>query len=146
MLVRSFIKELEYEPTNSIELISGIAQILREVFNDRDLLSFYLYERSEEICNICYGEYTGRTLKGFIRYCIAKQKVHAEEMIYREYVTETLKFFADKQGADIDRYYDIIHGNTSKTSENQAVDTAETAKKKVLAEFERLGGGKNGCI
>ena len=67
-------------------------------------------------------------------------------MIYREYVTETLKFFANNNGADIDRYYDIIHGDTSKTSEKQA-DTAETAKQKVLAEFERLGGGRNnGCI
>lgn len=67
-------------------------------------------------------------------------------MIYREYVTETLKFFANNNGADIDRYYDIIHGDTSKTGEKQA-DTAETAKQKVLAEFERLGGGRNnGCI
>lgn len=35
-------KELEYEPTSSIELVSGIAHILRELYNDKDLLSFFI--------------------------------------------------------------------------------------------------------
>ena len=40
---------------------------------------------------------------------------------------------------DIDRYYDIISGNVANKPENNA----ESARMKVLAEFERLGGGKN---
>ena len=34
--------ELEFEPTSSIELISGVARILREIFSDKDLMSFFI--------------------------------------------------------------------------------------------------------
>ena len=39
---------------------------------------------------------------------------------------------------ECDRYYDYIAGNVAETVE----ETAETQRNAVLAEFERLGGGK----
>ena len=43
-------------------------------------------------------------------------------------------------GVEIDRYYDIITGNVAQKAE----ESAESVKGKILAEFERLGGGMYG--
>lgn len=36
------LKELEYEPASSLEIIKSVAKILRETFNDKEILSFFI--------------------------------------------------------------------------------------------------------
>ena len=50
-----------------------------------------------------------------------------------------LRFYANKQGGEADRYYDIISGNLA----NKGNNNAENARENILAEIERLGGGIN---
>lgn len=38
----ALLKKLEYEPASSLEIIKSVAKILRETFNDKEILSFFI--------------------------------------------------------------------------------------------------------
>lgn len=55
-------------------------------------------------------------------------------------MSDLLRICAIRKGAECERYYTLIAGE----AEEKPIETAETQRNAVLAEFERLGGGKNG--
>ena len=53
--------------------------------------AFYL-SAERDFLWLCAGEYRGiRTVKSFLRYCVARYKREQEEKIYRVYVTDALR-------------------------------------------------------
>lgn len=83
--------------------------------------------------DICYGEYKGRTVSGFIKYVLAKIKEKHRDESYRIYVTDMLYNIVHSQ--DISRWYDIVYG-----AENTQ-DEAEIALNNFYSDFR--GGEKD---
>lgn len=78
--------------------------------------------QENEICDICYAEYKGRTVSGYIKYILAKVKEKYETKSYRVYVTEVLKHLAEHNDIKVDESWcDLIDGNVKADNE------AETA-------------------
>lgn len=68
---------------------------------------------------LCYGEYRGKTVKGFIRYIKAKVSQYRKDISYKAYVTDCLAAIIH---ADI-RWYDTISGEKTQAEKNH--DEAE---------------------
>lgn len=54
---------------------------------------------------LCYGEYAGRTVKGFIKYIIAKSEEKHITDSYRYYVTDCLMALSRAEK----RWYDLLN-------------------------------------
>lgn len=83
--------------------------------------------------DICYGEYKGRTVSGFIKYVLAKIKEKHRDESYRIYVTDMLYNLVHSK--DIVRWYDIAYGEVTEQ------DEAEIALKNFYSDFR--GGDKD---
>ena len=83
--------------------------------------------------DICYGEYRGRTVKGYIRYVLAKMREKAINDSYKVYVTDMLYNLVHNN--NISRWYDIAYG------EENTQDEAEIALNNFYSDFR--GGDKD---
>lgn len=92
--------------------------------------------QENEICDICYAEYKGRTVSGFIRYFLAKVNEKYENNSYKTYITDILKSLAEHNNIQVsDRWCDLAFG----TVENQ-----EESINQAKEEFYNFFGGGDG--
>jgi hypothetical protein len=61
--------------------------------------------QENEVCDICYGEYRGRTVKGFIKYFLAKINEKRRNDSFRYYVTDCLQAIAQVE----ERWRDMLN-------------------------------------
>lgn len=83
---------------------------------------------------LCYGEYKGRTVKGFIRYVKARISQYRKDISYKAYVTDCLSAIIH---ADI-RWFDTISGVKTQAEKNQ--DEAEEIMQVLRDSFYRKEG------
>ena len=78
--------------------------------------------QENEICDICYAEYKGRTVSGYIKYILAKVNEKYKINSYRVYITDILKCLAEHNNITVKgRWCELIDSNT------RADNEAETA-------------------
>lgn len=80
---------------------------------------------------LSYGEYKGRTVKGFIRYAKARISQYRKDISYKAYVTDCLSAIIH---ADI-RWFDTISGEKTQAEKNQ--DEAEEIMRNLRDNFYR---------
>lgn len=74
---------------------------------------------------LCYGEYRGRTVKGFIKYCLARIKAYHKDLSFKSYVTDCLSML----------WYDMVSGQKTQAEKNQ--DEAEQIMQRLRDNFYR---------
>lgn len=78
-----------------------------------------------EIYDLAYGEYRGRTVKGFIKYVIAKYRKNSEEKSYKVYITDCLSALTKMNT----RWYDFINGtNAEERKQDEAEKVAQALR------------------
>lgn len=80
---------------------------------------------------LCYGEYRGRTVKGFVRYCLARIKAYHKDLSFKSYVTDCLSMLC---GTNV-RWYDMVSGEKTQVEKNQ--DEAEQIMQRLRDNFYR---------
>lgn len=96
-----------------------------------------MQERS--VYDTCYGEYNGRTVKGFIRYVNAKIEEKQYDFKYRCYVTDTLKVLVERCGGECKmRWCDVVNPDLSNTT-GQETTPGESVDEAINNILDRCG-------